>query len=150
MSKKDLNYLTIEEVISIPSLQDTSISEDGKSVAYVRRAPDWEDNSYRQHVWVYEGNFDKSYPITVGKIESLHPRWSPDSQNLAFLSPVGEGNEKKKQIFIQSRQDVGAIQISHAEQSVENFKWAPDGKGIFFTAKRPKTEKMKKRKDIYG
>ncbi|WP_399207993.1 S9 family peptidase [Sutcliffiella rhizosphaerae] len=148
--KKNSNYLTIEEVISIPEFQDTSISEDGQRVAYVRKTPDWDNNTYRQHVWVYDGNIDKSYPLTIGKNESLHPRWSPDSQNLAYLSPVGEGNERKKQIFIQTSQDMGAIQISHEEQSVENFKWAPDGKGIFFTANRPETEKMKLRKKLYG
>ncbi len=150
MSKNDTNYLTIEEVISLPHFHDTAISEDGQQVAYVRKTSDWDDNTYRQHVWVYDSNIDKSHPVTVGKNESIHPRWSPDSQSLAYLSPVGEGDEKKKQIFIQSSQETGALQVSHTKHSVENFKWAPDGKGLFFTAKRPESEKMKQRREMFG
>ncbi|HET7578857.1 MAG TPA: S9 family peptidase [Bacillales bacterium] len=150
MSEKNSSYFTIEEVISLPEFQDPVVSEDGQRVAFVKETPDWDDNSYRQHVWVYDRSIDRAYPITVGKNESVHPRWSPDSRSLAYLSPVGEGEEKKKQIFIQSLQEAEAIQISHEQQSVENFKWAPDGKGFFFTAKRPETEKMKQRKEGYG
>src|SRR5690606_2955786 len=113
-----------------------------------KKTPDWDNNTYRQHVWVYDERIDTSYSITIGSNESFHPRWSPDAKTLAYLSPFGE--EKKNQIFIVSSQNVCAIQISYVEQSVESFKWAPDGKGVFFTASRPDTDRVKQRKERYG
>lgn len=144
------NYLTIEEIIALPAFQDVAISEDGQRVAYVRKSVDWDSNTYTQHVWVYDKYSDKTYPITIGENESMQPHWSPDGQTLAFLSPVGESDQKINQIFIQSTQDTAAIKVSHAAHSVDHFKWAPDGKGLFFIAKRPEREKWKLRSEIYG
>lgn len=150
MSTYDASYLSIEEIISLPYLHDTSVREDGQKVAYVRKTSDWEENVYRQHVWVYDKNTDMNYPITVGKSESKHPRWSPKYNDLAYLSPVGEGEDKKLQLFLLPSHETTAIQISHTEQSIDNFKWAPDGTGIFFTSKRPESKEMKQRKEVFG
>src|SRR5690625_4382942 len=100
MENKKSKYLTIEETIELPDFGETAVSEDGRLVAYVIRSSDWEDNTYRNHVWIDDTAIRKNYPVTVGKSESKHPRWSPDSGGLAYLSPVGHGDEKKDQIFI--------------------------------------------------
>lgn len=150
MVKSKTNYLTVEEIISLPNYTDVAVSEDGDRVAYVRHTADWDDNVYRQHVWVYDQAAGKSTPITMGKVESMHPLWSPDSRYLAFLSPVRDGEEKTKQIFLISIAGTEIIQVTYGNESVENFKWSPNSRGIFFTAKRPETDKIKKRKERYG
>lgn len=144
------NYFTIEEIIALPVFQNVAISEDGQRVAYVKKSVDWDSNTYPQHVWVYDKYSDKTYPIAVGENESMQPHWSPDGKSLAFLSPVGKGEQKTNQIFLQSTQDTAALKVSHAPNSVDHFKWAPDGKGLFFVAKRPETEKWKRRNEKYG
>ncbi|WP_152654515.1 S9 family peptidase [Oceanobacillus sp. CFH 90083] len=150
MPNSPANYLTIEEIIALPTFQDVAISEDGQRVAYVRQAADWDKNTYPQHVWVYDKHIDKSYPITIGENESMQPCWSPDGQILAFLSPACKGDKKTKQIFIQTDQETTAIQLSHADHSIDHFKWAPNGKGLFYIAKRPESEKLKRRSEMYG
>jgi dipeptidyl aminopeptidase/acylaminoacyl peptidase len=150
MSTSDERYLSIQEVVSVPQLSDPSVSENGQFVAYVKKTANWDDNAYRNYVWIVEKETEKSYPLTSGNVESSHPRWSLDSQYLAYLSSVGEGEQKKAQIFIKSVDKAEGFQVSHAEQSVEAFKWAPDGKGFFYIAKAPETEHQKRRKDIYG
>ena len=47
-------YLSIEEIISLPTVSSTNISDDGKNVAFVKKTADWKDNIYRNHVWIYE------------------------------------------------------------------------------------------------
>ncbi|GEN89152.1 S9 family peptidase [Oceanobacillus sp. FSL W8-0428] len=150
MPNNHANYLTIEEIIALPTFQDVAISEDGRRVAYVKSTTDWDNNTYPQHVWIYDKHTDKNYPLTIGENESTQPCWSPDGQTLAFLSTAGEGDKKTKQIFIQTDEETAAIQISHAEHNIDYFKWAPDGKGLFFTAKRPEPDKLKSRSDMYG
>ncbi|MEK5392706.1 S9 family peptidase [Margalitia sp. FSL K6-0131] len=150
MSNNELRYLTIEEVISLPQFRDTAICPDGKKVAYVKQTSDWDGNSYPQHVWVYDRQKETHYPVTAGNIESMHPRWSPNSQQLAYLSFVGEGDKKRKQIFLHSSDQVDRIQVTYSENNVDSFKWSPDGKGIFYITQRGESEKQKKRKEMYG
>lgn len=54
MNVKEKTYLSIEEIISLPTLSSTNISDDGKNVAFIKRIANWEDNTYRSHVWIYE------------------------------------------------------------------------------------------------
>lgn len=150
MSNNEPRYLTIEEVISLPQYMDTAISKEGKKVAYVKTTADWDGNSYPQHVWVYDRQKETQYPVTAGTIESMHPRWSPDSEQLAYVSFAGEGDKKRKQIFLHSMDQAGRIQVTDSETNVDSFKWSPDGKGIFFVTQRGESEKQKKRKEMYG
>lgn len=91
MKVKAKTYLSIEEIISLPALSSTNISDDSKNVAFVKRLANWEDNTYRNHVWIYEKDKGKSYPLTNGDIDSTHPLWSPDSKSIAYLRPGGDG-----------------------------------------------------------
>ncbi len=54
MKVSEKTYLSIEEIISLPAVSSTNISDDGKNVAFVKRTANWKDNTYRNHVWIYE------------------------------------------------------------------------------------------------
>jgi len=54
MQINEKTYLSIEEIISLPTLSGTNISDDGKNVAFVKKTANWKDNKYRNHVWIYE------------------------------------------------------------------------------------------------
>ncbi len=152
MSIVGKRYLTIEEVVYMPTINDVVISNDGENIAFVKTTVDWGDNKYRSHIWIYEKNNKKSYPLTFGKTESTNPSWSPNSKNIAYLSIVGEENkeEKKKQIFIKDVNGYNGVQVTDEKEGVSKFKWAPNGKGLYFLSKAPEDEKIKKRKEIYG
>ena len=148
MSQK--TYLSIEEIISIPTLSGPNISENGKNVAFVKKTASWKDNTYRNHVWVYEKEKEQCYPLTTPNIDSTSPLWSPDSRNIAYLSPVGEGDHKKNQIFVKSMDGKSEVQITDEKEGVSNFRWAPTGKGFYYVAQSKESEALKKRKELYG
>lgn len=152
MSIHEKRYLTIEEVISLPSINDVKISNDGKNIAFVKKTVDWGDNEYRSRVWIYEKDNKKSYPLTSDKIESTNPLWSPDSKNIAYLSTAEEDNKegKKKQIFIKDVNGYSGVQVTNKKEEISKFKWAPNGKRFYFLAKAPEDEAIKKRKEVYG
>ncbi len=143
-------YLSIEEIISLPILSDPSISDDGKNVAFVKKTADWKDNKYRNHVWIYEKDKRQSYRITSENIDSTYPLWSLDSRNIAYLSPAGDEDNKKNQIFVKSIDGSNRVQITAEKEGINKFKWNPSGKGFYYVAPSKESEAIKKRKELYG
>lgn len=150
MTISEKSYLTIEELISLPTLSGINISEDGKNVAFVKNTADWVDNKYRNHIWIYEKNKGKCRSITANDLDGTSPLWSPDSRHIAYLSSVGDGEEKKNQIFIESLDGLGRVQITDDKEGVSKFKWDPAGKGFYYVAPSNEPEEIKKRREIYG
>ncbi|WP_283751240.1 S9 family peptidase [Bacillus cereus] len=150
MKMKRKTYLSIEEIISLSTLSGTNISDDGQKVAFVKKTANWNDNTYRNHVWIYEKDKGQSYPLTTGDIDSTYPLWSPNSKDIAYLSPVGDADNKKNQIFVKSIDGYGVVQITDEKEGVSNFKWEPTGKGFYYVAQSKECEEIKKRKELYG
>lgn len=150
MEMNEKTYLSIEEIISLPTLSGTNISDDGKNVAFVKKTANWKDNKYRNHVWIYEKDKGRCYPLTTRDIDSTYPLWSPDSRNIAYLSPVGDGYNKKNQIFVKAIDGYSGVQITDEKEGVSKFKWEPTGKGFYYVAQSKESETIKKRKELYG
>ncbi|WP_223556410.1 S9 family peptidase [Lysinibacillus sphaericus] len=150
MKMNEKTYLSIEEIISLPTLSDPNISDDGKNVAFVKKTANWKDNKYRNDVWIYEKEKGQCYPLTTMDIDSTYPLWSPDSRSIAYLSPVGDGDNKKNQIFVKCIGGNSGVQITDEKEGVSKFKWAPTGKGFYYVAQSKESETIKKRKELYG
>jgi len=150
MNINEKTYLSIEELISLPTLSDINISDDGKNVAFVKKTADWKDNKYRNHIWIYEKNKGQCYALTTNDIDSTSPLWSPDSRHIAYLSSVGDGDNKKNQIFVKSIDGYSSVQITDEKEGVSKFKWEPTGKGFYYVAQSKESEEIKKRQEIYG
>ena len=87
-------------------------------------------------------------PVTGGDNQSHSPAWSVANQ-LAWLSPVGEGDDKADQVFILT--EGKSVQFTHAKAGVVSFQWAPDGRGLYFLAPDPeRKEELKRRNERYG
>ncbi|MGG1629778.1 S9 family peptidase [Rossellomorea sp. NRS-1567] len=149
MDRNEKTYLSIEELLSIPTISDLNISEDGINVAFVKNTADWEDNTYRNHIWIYEKNKEKCYALTTYDIEGTSPVWSPDSRHIAYLRSVGDG-DKKNQIFVEPIDGDGRVQMTNEKEGVSQFKWDPIGKGFYYVTQSREPEEIKKRSETYG
>ncbi|WP_027631534.1 S9 family peptidase [Clostridium hydrogeniformans] len=144
------SYTSIDELVQMPWLQSISIGKEGKVIAYVKRTSDLSENVYRNHVWVYEVEDQKHYPITTGKFESSSPVWAPNKNYLAYIVEVGEKEKARKQIVLKTFDEFNGIQITNSKEGVNKFIWSPDGKGIYYTTREADSEDLKKRKETYG
>lgn len=144
------SYTSIEQLAQMPWLQSISIGKEGKVVSYVKRTSDLAENAYRNHVWIYEIDGQKHYPITIGKSESSSPAWAPDKRYLAYIVEIGEKEKLRKQIILKTFDEFNGIQITNSKEGVNSFIWSPDGKGIYYTTTEDDSEELKKRKETYG
>ncbi|MCM3006703.1 S9 family peptidase [Priestia koreensis] len=131
MTVNKKRYLSIEEIVSVPSLSGTSISDDGKSIAFVKRTANWQENLYDHDIWIYEQEKGESYQLPVGGTGCTSPSWSPDSKSIAYLR--GDEN-KNNQIFVQFIEDNREVQITNESEGVNEFKWDAVGKGFYYLA----------------
>ncbi len=134
---------TPELIMKYKDIQSTEVSADGKYVAYVVRSAimEGEKSEYNSQVWVAatEGSMDVQY--TRGEKSSTNPAFSPNSQQIAFLSNrVGDEN----QLFVMRLMGGEPEQITEAKSGVNSFKWAPDGKSIAYVSRDPETDEDEK------
>lgn len=145
---KGQDHWTAEGIMKYQDITETSISPDGKYVAYVVRKAwmEGEKSEYNSQIWVasVDGTFNVQY--TRGEKSSTSPRFSPDGRKIAFLSNRS-GDEN--QIFIMRLLGGEAEKITDGKTGVSLFEWSPDQSRIGFLMKDPDTEeeeKMKKEK----
>ncbi|MBV9885376.1 MAG: PD40 domain-containing protein, partial [Acidobacteria bacterium] len=77
---------TIDEQLSLKSINGQQISPDGRYVAYRVRETDWEGNQYIRQLWIVNVSTGSNFQLTRGKksVEGFH--WSPDSKWIAFTT----------------------------------------------------------------
>src|ERR1044072_9504084 len=88
---------TLDELITLKSINGTQISPDGKCVAYTVNYDDLKQDAFVTQICVASNDTRKSLQLTRGEKSSTNPRWSPDGQWLAFLS---NRIEDKHQILV--------------------------------------------------
>ncbi len=116
----------------IRSAIDANISPDGKRVAFV--VWEWVADRPKQCARVWTVNTDgksEAQPFTKGLRADTCPRWSPDSQQLAFISR-GEGEKDRPQLHVLPAGGGEAWQVCNMPNGVSDLSWSPDGKRIAF------------------
>jgi dipeptidyl aminopeptidase/acylaminoacyl peptidase len=137
---------TIDQSLSMKSIQGAEISPDGRFVAYVVQETNWDENEFVQQIWIAQPATGELYQLTSGKKSSSSPRWSPDSKRLAF----GSDRDGKRQIYRISPSGGEGAQLTAEENGVGAFEWSPDGASIAFTSSGPDSKAKKDRKEKYG
>lgn len=130
---------SFEEVISLRSVGNPVISQDGKAVAFTVRSADWEQNEFDNEIWISKNGSQAFQATYVTKGSSSSPVFSPDGKWLAFLSD----RAGKSQIYVMRLDGGEAFAITDEKESISDLEWAPSGKKIFFV-KQEKEEKSKK------
>ncbi|MED4128099.1 S9 family peptidase [Shouchella miscanthi] len=137
-------YLSVEELVSMPTLFSGTISEDGKQVAFMKRTANWETDRYDQTIWIYEKKKNRTYPFMTGRNDCTQPLWSPNGKQIAYLCSVEKENHKQHQIIVQSLDSGYSLLVTNVKEAIHSFKWAPNGNGIFYRASVNRPEWRKK------
>lgn len=136
-----------EDLYKMKFTGSPELSPDGKCAVYVVTEVSKEKNGYFSALYISDLSSEPhklTHPYDQDKlIRDSMPKWSPDGQSIAFLSNRGE----KTQIWLLPINGGEAKPITHANEGVNEFHWAPDGKRIVYTAKE-KTKDEEENKDV--
>jgi dipeptidyl aminopeptidase/acylaminoacyl peptidase len=138
--------VTSMDLLEIRDEKGTSISPDGKYVAFVVGQAVYETNSYRSGLCII-GTTPGSAPVCLGTAgvpsqDSINqwlpdpPQWSPDSKYITRLAKMEKA--ARWQVWRWGLNGDQPIQITHVPGNVHSYHWAPDGDKISVTFEKPR------------
>src|ERR1700680_2839039 len=87
----DKPKLTLDEFFNYVEFTDVKLSPDGQSVVIATDRADWDQNIFREDLWLYrdDGRGAGSLIQFTHSGHDSKPQWSPDGRWIAFLSERG-------------------------------------------------------------
>jgi dipeptidyl aminopeptidase/acylaminoacyl peptidase len=149
--------LTLDKFFDSVSFPALEISPDGRSVLIETERADWDQQIFRDDLWLYRVESGSLLQLTQSGHDS-DPRWSPDGKWIAFLSERKNSSEKgddsdsdskedsTSQVYLISPSGGEAFPITQGGEEVHSFAWSADSEMIYFATRQPWS---KTRKDDY-
>lgn len=123
-----LRPVTVDTLLHLAALQDVTVSDDGRSVAFtvvgVAGKPGEEEITSR--VAVADAQSGGSKPVSPAKDQCEKPHFSPDGKLLAYVVAGEDSTSIALVCLATGRRRV----IFEGPVDIENFLWSPDGKSL--------------------
>ncbi len=134
-------------------IHDARISPDGSAVVFTALAPDWQQNRFKEDLWLWTEKNGKLIPLThSGHDHSAS--WSPDGNYIAFISdrPIAASKDDDdnasdtdtdtekdtiSRIWILPVNGGEAFPLYRQKLDVNAYAWSADGASIDFSATTP-------------
>ncbi|HEY7329763.1 MAG TPA: prolyl oligopeptidase family serine peptidase, partial [Gemmataceae bacterium] len=152
---------TLDDAIFTESIRDIQVSPDGRWAVWVHVVPNKEHGETISNLVRLDLTTARETILTRGTESSLHPRWSPDGQRLAFLRPrssarslAGSESEGTKedaanQIWLLDPSGGEPWTLTEWPSSVLHFDWAGADALVFAAQETPtlRASALKEEKD---
>ncbi len=127
MAAAQKSRITAEDLYRFELITDARISPDGKFIVYAVQRVDKKTEKKYSNLWRVSTEGGQPRQFTYGDHSDSMPRWSPDSQEIAFLSNRSN-NEKPAQLHIIPVDGGEARPLTNLKGTIGDFAWSPDGK----------------------
>lgn len=115
----------------IARISDPQLSPGGRTVAFVVERPLVSDNTKTKQIYSVPLSGGDSRRVSLDGDSNTSPRWSPDSQRIAFISDRS-GSE---QIWMMDAGGGSARQLTSLSTGIDDLLFSPDGKRLLFSSR---------------
>src|SRR3989475_5080570 len=147
VSGQSKKLVTLDDVMSVRSIADVSMSPQGDRVAYVVSTPSLTRNQHVAELFVVpaSGGVPKRLAETTRILNTPLPspklRWSPDGTRISFLG-LAAG---KPQVFAVDPSTNDARALTDAAEGTSAYEWAPDGRSLAYLTRDPVPDEERRR-----
>ena len=128
---------------------ELDISPDGSMIAYVvapiSKDVDKDNDHGVSTIWVVGSLDGEARQFTGGTWEDTSPRWSPDGNELAFLSDRAERG--KHSVYVMPADGGEGVRVFDQQGSIANLSWSLDGRYLSFIFTDPESDDEKEKKE---
>ncbi|ATC88293.1 S9 family peptidase [Pseudoalteromonas arctica] len=125
----ETNTLQLQDVFNLEYANQIDITEDGKTVYFVRNRMDIKTDRKVGNIWSVDYETKQMQPLTSGVHMDYSPVLSPDGQRLAFIST----RDGSSQIYIKWLKTGAMAKISNLTASPRAITWSPDSNQLIFS-----------------
>ncbi len=149
--------LTLDEFFNSVSFSAIELSPDGNSVVVATERADWDQQIFRNDLWLYrENGSDHTLTALAQSGHDTAPKWSADGRWIAFLSDrktpsddSGDSDDDSKnkegvtQLYLISPNGGEAFAVTRGQEEVHAFSWSTDSKTLYFATRNPWSKAQK-------
>ncbi|KAA3663275.1 MAG: hypothetical protein DWQ04_11120, partial [Chloroflexi bacterium] len=146
MAAAKKSRITAEDLYRFELITDAQISPNGKFIVYTVQRIDKKTEKKLSNLWRVPTEGGKARQFTYGDHSDSMPRWSPDSQEIAFLSNRGN-NGKPPQLYIIPVDGGEARPLTNLKGVIGDFEWSPDGKQFAIIFRKKDKEVLEREGD---
>ncbi len=151
---QDLPGYDTEDFLSVTTFSSVVVAPDGRHVAFVASADNFETNKRESAIWRVDLDDDAQVigsvrlAATAASYSAL--RWSPGARHLAFSSAPEAG--ASDQLFVLDMRGGEPRQLTDSEsfsEGVTAYDWLPNGSALVFAAPLPPSAEEKEEYEAF-
>ncbi len=141
----DKQLMTAEALYDLQVVFDPQISPDGRHIIFAVQRIDRKSEKKYRNLWLVPTSGGEPRQFTYGDQTDRHARWSPDGQEIAFIS--NRKKEDQEQIYIISFNGGEARPVTGLKGSIGGLEWSPDGRELVMQFRQKDAEALEREED---
>jgi dipeptidyl aminopeptidase/acylaminoacyl peptidase len=146
MAMRKKRSITARDLYNLEIISDVRISPSGDYIVYTLQRVDKKTEKKYSNLWMVPTNGGKPYQFTYGDQQDTQPRWSPEGDEIAFLSNRTD-KEKPPQVFLIPFHGGEARSLTDIMGTIGSIAWSPDGKKILCKVRKTDSDILERQED---
>jgi dipeptidyl aminopeptidase/acylaminoacyl peptidase len=120
----------IENLLTLKSVSELSLSPDGKQAVYVVTSDIRASDEVNSDIWLLDVATGATMALTHTTASEWSPQWRADGQTIGFLSDRHDPDAAVAQVWLLSTQGGEARKVTDFVEGVEDYVFAPAGEQL--------------------